>query len=163
MPCLGQVSLGRTACPAGHGGLARTTAQPVGGGFWTWEPDSSYPKASPLGFFTVCWLFPRCFCLSAVLCLRPCLPPPALPEVLFTVFVLSHYKFSILPLTHIYPPHSPTCLFITYSFFQQTAFIQDQAPACQGGERQVKRTRLCPQSEDKDRVPLLCAAVGLVL
>lgn len=55
-------------------------------------------------------------------------------RVLFTVFVLSNYKFLILPLTHIYPPHSPTCLFITYSFFQQTVFIQDQAPACQGRE-----------------------------
>ena len=83
-------------------------------------------------------------------------------RVLFTVFVLSNYKFLILPLTHIYPPHSPTCLFITYSFFQQTVFIQDQAPARQGRERQVKQTRPCPRV-DEDRVPLLCAPVGLVL
>lgn len=161
--------MGRTACPAGHGGLAKTTAQPVGGGSWMWEPDCSYPKASPLGFFTVCWLgyvcpcFHSVSCLSAVLCLRPCLHPPALPEVLFTVFVLSNYKFSILPLTYIYPPHAPACLLIPYSFFQQTAFIQDQAPACQGGEREVKQTHPCPRRGDEDRVPLLCAAVGLIL
>lgn len=133
-----------------------------------WEPDSSYPKASPLGFFPVCWLGYVCLCphgvpcLAAVLCCGPCLHPTALPEVLFTVFVLSNYKFLILPLTHIYPPHSPTCLFITYSFFQPTAFIHGQAPARQGRERQVKQTRPCPRV-DEDRVPLLCAAVGLVL
>lgn len=129
-----------TACPPVHGGLSRATAQPVGGGSGIWKLGFSTSKFQNLFFwvlnYTLAWLSLLSLLLSSPLCLSLCLNHTTLPATLvLEVFVLSN-KLLILPLTCIYSSPTHTCLFIIYSFFQQTAVIHCWAPS-QGREGQV--------------------------